>query len=88
MPGGDNTRRKADKMTYKLFIATKRDIAEEVAKPLYSSHWKWHAHKKQQEARPKLLKKLLRVNRQTKGKIISVQSVFESGNYIKVIKIA
>ena len=38
--------------------------------------------------RPKRIKKLLRVVKQTKGRIISVKSEFRTGNWIKTIIVA
>jgi len=55
-------------------------------RPLFSEHFKGRHPLYVKRERPKLMKRLLRAVRRTKGQITSVRSVYDaSGRWVKII---
>lgn len=46
-----------------------------------------HAPKKTMQERPKMMKKLIRVVKRTKGVIASVKSIYQGNTWVKVIEV-
>ena len=57
-------------------------------RPLFTANFKGRHFLYQKRERPKLMKRLLRAVKRTKGKITSVRSVYDaSGRWVKVIHV-
>ena len=55
-------------------------------RPLFTEHFKGPHHLYVKRERPKIMKRLLRTVKRTKGKITSVKSVYDAaGRWIKII---
>ena len=55
-------------------------------RPLFTEHFKGSYFLYQKRERPKIMKRLLRTVKQTKGQITSVRSVYDAnGKWVKII---
>ncbi|MCK9601603.1 MAG: hypothetical protein M0R06_21355 [Sphaerochaeta sp.] len=78
-------------MTYKLKIHNEIPLFSYQI-PTKATRWgnvnKFRAHKKDMAFRPKMMKKLIRTIKRTKGIITSIRSEFSGDNWVKIITVA